>query len=258
MRRYVFIVLAAVGSGCSFLVHFDQQPCDQASECLPGSVCTDAGVCIDAGVQAPQDAGSNCTARETACGDGNDNDCDGLKDCADSDCGGVSCDDRDPCTTGEKCSGGSCATGTAVVCNTPPNSSCQQTNGRCEPGTGRCLYTSLSDGTGCGTGVSSRCCAGACVNTASNVTNCGGCGIVCTTGQLCQGIEMSSCAVGEPSNTSGRCGCGTGIGCPSFGPDGGNAQTCGLNGRCAPTTATQCAPGQMLGDAGVCANYCRY
>jgi hypothetical protein len=257
---------ATVVAGCSLLTQFDPeaQPCDAAGQCSLGYDCVlnadgDGGVCKsnDGGVTM-NDAGTTdaggCTARETECGDGRDNDCDNSTDCADSDCSGVACDDRDPCTTGEVCSAGSCPRGNAVVCNTPPNP-CQQPTGSCEAGTGRCLYGSLPDGTTCGAGQASRCCSGTCINTTLNGSHCGGCGITCSAMQVCQPIDSSGCRPAEPSNTSGRCTCTGAAGCP-------NGQTC-TNGVCYPTLPTQCAAGQGVqattaADGGTCGFYCRY
>lgn len=249
MRWFVPILAAVIGSGCSLLVHFDpeSQPCDSAGACLTGYFCSDAGLC-----QSRGDAGDNCTATETACGDGADNDCDGAKDCADSDCGGLGCNDLNACTTGETCSGGTCGRGSAVVCNTPPpNSPCLNPNGSCEAGTGRCVYPTMADGSLCGAGQAVRCCAGTCVNLTISGPNCGGCGIACSGTQTCQPIEQSTCGVGEPANTSGRCGCAAGSACP-------NRQTCGTDGRCYPNAASDCAPSQQVADGGTCAPYCRY
>jgi len=252
MRRFVLILAAVSSSGCSLLVHFDpeSQPCDSAGECLAGYLCSDAGLCkaTDGGTDGGGSDGSACVTRETACGDRLDNDCDGQTDCADSDCGGVACDDRDACTTGETCSGGSCPRGSPVVCTS--TNPCQTAAGSCEAGTGRCIFASLADGTACGAGQAARCCAGTCINTTINTTNCGGCGLACATGQSCQSIDQSGCIATEPMNTSGRCTCATGVPCPG-------GQTC-TNGRCVPQAATQCAPGQSLADAGLCTGYCRY
>ena len=262
------VLAAAVVAGCSLLVQFDPeaQPCDSAGQCSVGFSCVpdpggDGGVCKsnDGGTVTP-DAGqpdaSTCSARETLCGDMRDNDCDNAIDCADSDCMGVACDDRDSCTTGEVCSGGTCARGTPIVCNNPPNP-CQQMSGTCEAGTGRCVYNSLPDGTTCGAGRASRCCSGTCINTTLNGSHCGGCNLGCSSQQVCQPIDSSGCVPAEPANTSGRCTCNvaTDAGCP-------NGQTC-TNGVCFPSLATQCAPAQAVAvttsaDGGTCGFYCRY
>lgn len=256
MRWLSPMVLAL--SGCSFLLQFDPetQPCDPAGLCGPSYFCSDAGLCqYDDGGQRFGDAGapdaSSCTAREEACGDGRDDDCDGQTDCADSDCNGVTCDDRDPCTTAEVCATGVCARGAAVQCNTP--SPCQSGPGTCEAGTGRCLYGALADGTVCGAGQAARCCTGTCVNTTLNTTHCGGCRLACSTGEVCQPLDMSGCSPLEPANTSGRCTCSSNVPCP-------DGQICS-NGTCKPTGAADCAAGQSVrlsADGGSCGTFCSY
>ena len=253
MRWFGLILVAAWVSGCSCLVQFDPetQLCDSANLCLPGFLCSDAGLCkaTDGGVDNQTDGGP--TPRETLCGDFLDNDRDGQTDCADSDCAAAACDDRDACTTGEKCSGGTCLRGTAVTCDTPPNP-CQQPTGSCEAGSGRCVYLSRTDGTACGAGMAARCCSGTCINTTLNATNCGGCGLACAAGQVCQPIDQAMCVTPDPAMTSGRCTCNAagGAGCP------GN-QACTASNVCSPGTASQCAPMQSVG-AGMCTAYCRY
>ncbi|MFO0598175.1 MAG: hypothetical protein U0228_22925 [Myxococcaceae bacterium] len=271
-RPALALCLAALASGCSLLIQFDHdsQPCDSAGECAPTHTCV-AGVCRpnDGGV-TPTGGGTGgggavgggggttgggtgdggCTTRETACGNGVDDDCDGLKDCADSDCSGLVCNDGDPCTDGEVCSNSTCMRGPAKVCNTPPTP-CQSSTGTCTPGTGVCVYTSLPDGTSCGAKVADRCCGGTCVNTTLVTAHCGGCGLACGTGQLCQSINQSACGR-DPIDTSGRCSCSGTAPCPA-------GQTCGINNFCVPTAVAQCAPGEVIANAdGGCSNYCRY
>lgn len=260
MRGFGLMVAASMLSSCSFLVQFDPetQPCDSAGLCLDGYTCVsvgDGGLCRanDGGVSDAGSTDAGCVpraARETNCGDGRDDDCDGQVDCVDVDCGGLTCDDHVPCTTGETCSLGTCRGGTQVVCNTPPNG-CQASSGSCETSTGACLYASLPDGTLCGGAPSSRCCGGSCKNLTLVSTDCGGCGLSCASGQVCQPINQSACGL-EPIDTSGRCSCNATAPCP-------NGQTCASNGFCKPTSPAECAPGQSVGDGGLsCETYCRY
>lgn len=253
MRGLSVALFGCVFAGCSFLVQFDpeSQPCDSAGACKPGYQCveglcrsTDGGLELDGGVD-----GGGCQATETVCGDGLDDDCDGRTDCADTDCNTQGCDDGNPCTTGETCTASACSGGRPLVCNTPPTP-CQNASGVCEAGTGRCLYASLADGTQCGTASSARCCGGTCVNTTVNGSNCGGCGLVCSPGQVCQDLTRTSC--NEPADTSGRCACSTTAPCPQ-------GQRCGTNGFCNPASVTQCATGQTVSTtAAACGAYCRY
>ena len=74
----------------------------------------------DAGATGPRDAGS-CTptaTSETSCGDGIDDDCNGLTDCADPACAGQSCGGAGTCSTGGTCNGGACTGGTLKPANT--------------------------------------------------------------------------------------------------------------------------------------------
>lgn len=251
------MLLAGVVSGCSLLVQFDPetQPCDSAGACGVGYFCSDAGLCKSNGGGDPSDGGgtdaSSCTLRETACGDGLDNDCDTLTDCADPDCAGMGCNDRDPCTTGETCGAGLCRRGTPMICNAPPTPACQAISGSCQADAGRCVYAAFPDGTVCGAGQSSRCCTGTCINISLNSANCGGCGLACASGQMCQPLERSACVNPEPAATTGRCTCSTAGGaCPG-------GQTCSSS-TCRPSANSQCAPGGSLGDGGLCGAYCQY
>lgn len=252
MRRLLPLFAATAIVSCSLLVQFDPetQPCDTGGLCADGFVCvmgTDGGICkrSDGGVE-PMDA-STCAMRETVCDDGRDEDCDGQTDCLDADCAGLACDDKNLCTTGETCQSGQCRGGTTKTCTTP-SSICQLDAGTCIPATGECRYESQPDGTSCGSGVSARCCNGACTDLATSAENCGGCGLACATGQTCQPINLTTCF--EPLNTSGRCSCSTT--CPG-------SQLCASNSFCKPATPGDCAPRQVVVDAGsTCLPYCRY
>lgn len=250
VRTLSLIALAGWLAGCSLLVRFDPetQPCDTLSLCLPGYACSDAGLCksTDAGFI---DA-SVGTASETACADGLDDDGDGRTDCADPDCAGHSCDDRDACTTGEACSNGTCTRGNLTICNTPLTP-CQESNGTCEASSGQCLYAPLADGASCGAGQAARCCAGTCIDTAVNPAHCGGCGLACNTVERCQALDQSGCAIPEPANTSARCSCDGGASCPG-------GQVCSPSGVCLPPSNDRCAPGQSAADAGLCGSFCSY
>lgn len=261
--RWCGVLMAGWVAGCSLLVESqfkEPQPCEPVTgACDFGYRCSDAGFCLSSDGGAPVDAGpadaGGCDLREALCGDTRDNDCDNLTDCADPDCGGLACDDRDVCTTGERCSGTTCMRGTPVVCNTPAD--CQAANGSCEAGTGRCVYPALRDGTLCGAPLAFRCCTGSCINTSINPAHCGGCGLACGTGQTCQSLE--ACSMTEPANTSGRCTCNAATAPTCPGTDGGASQVCTSGNTCRPANNTQCAPGQTIADGGLaCGTYCRY
>jgi hypothetical protein len=246
------LLLMLVASGCTLLTQFDpnSQPCDSAGECLTGFACVDK-ICrsLDGGAVADAGTDGGGGTRETNCADGMDDDLDGMRDCADPDCNAQSCNDGDACTVGDVCSAGACMRGTPKQCTMPP-SPCQQSVGSCEAGTGRCVHAPLADGTSCGSRPAERCCGGTCVNITLVTNHCGGCGLTCASGQLCQSINQSSCAM-EPADTSGRCSCGPGSPCPM-------GQTCGTSGYCVPMAAAQCAPGETVAMMAGCQAYCRY
>ena len=254
MFRLALLIASCVAlTACSLIVQFDpnMQPCDEAGLCGPNAVCVnslckfnDGGLTFDAGVDA-----GNCAARETRCTDGLDDDCDGVKDCADGDCAGQRCEDGDPCTVGETCVNNACPRGAAKDCSAP-STPCQTARGTCSPDSGVCLYGALPEGTSCGSTVGARCCGGACINTSVNSANCGGCGIACGTGQLCQSINQSSCATREPVDTSGRCSCSAGVPCPM-------GQSC-VSGFCVPVLPSHCATGENIAMSVGCQPYCRY
>jgi hypothetical protein len=254
MFRFTLVVVSCALTACTAIVQFDPetQPCDESGACLDHYACVsgfckynDGGITLDAGVDA-----GNCAARETKCGDGIDEDCDGMKDCADSDCAAQACNDGDLCTVGETCSAstGTCQRGTAKDCSSP--SPCQTARGTCQPTTGMCVYAAQVDGTSCGSTVAARCCAGSCINTNSSVTNCGGCGIICGAAQACQSINASSCSNTEPVDTSGRCGCSASVACP-------NGQSC-VSGFCVPVLVSHCAMNETIAMSTGCQPYCRY
>lgn len=106
--------------------------------------CSGAADCAD-----PSCAGAgSCEASEASCGDGVDNDGDRLIDCADPDCDGRACNDGNPCTVNDRCSGGIC-TVTPVICASPPTA-CHEPSGTCA-GDGGCVY-GVDAGTSCSGG----------------------------------------------------------------------------------------------------------
>jgi hypothetical protein len=66
---------------------------------------------------------------ETSCGDGADDDCDGLTDCADPDCEGVACDDGQYCNGTDLCAAGTCGGHAGDPC--VAGSTCDESLDRC-------------------------------------------------------------------------------------------------------------------------------
>ncbi len=174
---------------------------DRAGACEADEYCdrTD-GACVpvpgagprvpDAG--PPEDADPTLDAcRAEVCGNGVDDDCDGVLDCEDTECAGAACDDGDACTHTDVCdpsrtAGGSCA-GMAVADGT----SCLDDGNECTTDVcalGRCTHPNLTDGQRCSLG---RCCSGTCFDVLSDPTNCGVCGI------RCPGAEAARCTLGS-------------------------------------------------------------
>jgi hypothetical protein len=78
------------------------ESCEPVSGCQPGDPpCSEPQACVEPGAFC-------CTVQVEICNDRLDNDCDGIRDCADSDCFGMpgcSCDGDGICEAGESCRG---------------------------------------------------------------------------------------------------------------------------------------------------------
>ena len=203
---------------------------------------------------------------ETACGDGADDDGDGLTDCEDPDCAAQSCGDALSCSGARACRDGACAA-TTLVCDAPP--SCHGP-GTCVEGSG-CVYPidpsgACSDGDPCTTdhcALDGGCAstpitcdappAGACWKPLGLCDGDGGCryvgdvdagctdGNACTVSDRCQsdgtcrGVP-TSCPARDCFVTSGQCNADGG--CLYAAIDAGSA--CGAGGQCNPLGA--CLP----------------
>ncbi len=73
------------------------------------------------------------------CGDGRDNDCNGLGDCADASCEAKSCSESAACTDGAVCIAGACTGGGPTVCTQTANP-CREQTGTCDAAKGGCQY----------------------------------------------------------------------------------------------------------------------
>lgn len=130
----------------------DDSRCDASELCEPQLGC----------VPRPggDDAGVSCAAVESSCSDGEDDDCDGAIDCADSDCLGTPCDDGSVCTEADVCRGDGTCGGTPIQCN--DGNPC--TDDACDPA-GGCTFTdntaACDDGFWCN--GPDRCSEGLCV-----------------------------------------------------------------------------------------------
>ncbi|UJR84918.1 hypothetical protein [Sandaracinus amylolyticus] len=113
-----------------------------------------------------------CATNETACDDGEDEDCDDLVDCADPDCLAVTCDDGSACTSDDACTSDGTCDGTSIECD--DGEVC--TADSCDPSTG-CAHDPVEGGCDDGSACteSDTCVEGACVGTA----------ITCDDGNVC-------------------------------------------------------------------------
>lgn len=189
-----------------------------------------------------------------SCTDGVDNDCDNSTDCGDSDCATKACDDRNPCTTGDTCSGAACA-GMLVSCGNPPVE-CRTNAGMCMGDAG-CVWPFATVGTPCD--------AGACDNS-------GNCGPADRELNCADGVDDPSdsdtlvdCLDPDCSSTGASCDagpcvlgatCQTNTACTGTAKTCDTPGTCQMGGACNPTNG-QCiyanaAPGSMCSDGNAC------
>lgn len=286
-----------------------QQSCAEAicvgGQCLAASVherCAEREYCdvelgcqvdntpVDATVDAPTDArddttGDACSATETACGDGRDNDCDGQSDCDDPDCANLACDDGDACTTMDRCGDMGCE-GTAMDCddsNPCTDDSCsggvctnENNTASCDDGDA-CTENDTCSGGSCG--GSPRTCndsnpctddscnpGSGCIHTpraehstcGTDRRCCGGsCVNIRTDPNHCSGCGQA-CAPGFPCvihQNRPTCDCTANSQC-----NGGTGQVCSptYDLTCACTSSAGCVGPQTCIDVAGARNYCTY
>ncbi|HJL17508.1 MAG TPA: hypothetical protein RMH99_17705, partial [Sandaracinaceae bacterium LLY-WYZ-13_1] len=230
----------------------DDTRCGPGGRCDPTAGC--AGGPVDGGARdaggpdaGPVDAGP-CAASERACDDGLDEDCDHAVDCADDDCGGRACDDGDPCTHGDVCTGGRCE-GTAIVC---ADDDC--VTRRCD-GTASCVETPRADGVGCtdeGNPCTDDVCGGGRCTHPSRTGTCPDDGNPCTT-DLCSGGACTHPSRPDGTSLGGfdRC-CGGAPVDVSSDPD--HCGACGL--RCSGSYACTVYDGHPTCDCGAANSEC--
>jgi hypothetical protein len=151
---------------------------------------------------------------------------------------GTGCDDGNPCTVSDVCSGASCSGGTPRNCsdgNPCTADSCNTSSG--------CVNTPMAEHSVCGASYQ-RCCGGSCVDTRSSEAHCGGCGINCAAGFNCV-------------NYSGRtvCECTANTQCP-----GGADHICSptYDYHCGCRTSAVCPGPMTCVDVAGALNYCTY
>ena len=161
--------------------------CDDGNACTTDSCNNDTGECVHENVAdgtACED-GLACTVNDSCtngeCKGGQEKDCSSLDDqcntgvCDESARGciaqprkdGTTCDDGNKCTINDQCKKGSCQ-GESRTCD--DGNAC--TLGQCDPETGKCVYSTLPDGTKCGDCM--ICSTGKCIQDTTCVSNNGG------------------------------------------------------------------------------------
>ena len=215
--------------------------CDDDDDCSITSSCDGEGACVPEEIVECEDPPSDCYAATGEC-DPIDGSC--SYEMLDA---GTACDDGDGCTEDDTCdAAGTCTPG--PMC--PDAGPCETAS--CMPG-GICMYPAVADGTQCGALPRDRCCAGTCVDIASDVNNCGGCGITCDAGFGCDDVANTAGCDPAPSDTSGRCTCSGNVNCDP-------GQVCRTQepyvNLCTPESADAC-PGIFV-NIDFCPNYCAY
>lgn len=227
------------------------------TDCIGAGSCTScrAGTCVDATAvletlgSSPRCPPPGCLAlgpRETVCGDGMDDDCDGRVDCLDPDCG---CDAGTCVASGAESTSAACSDGIDNDCDgltdCEETSDCVLEEGpeNCDNGldddcdgetdcfdTGCCAALSCA-GLRCG-GGGLRCCGGRCTNTWSDRENCGACGLSCAAGRSCD--RPSARAGGSLGAAACRCALSSGECSPRLCEehDGSRFCNCSSDGEC--------------------------
>lgn len=193
-----------------------------------GCLCQDSPV-SDAGPDTiVPDAGPDgpvCPATETACTDGLDDDCDGMADCADSDCLGASCDDGFFCTNEDKCGADGACSDTVPTCP----SFCSEGTASCEEcmGDADCGAVTFGAWGACG-GFSGTCGESGTRSRPVMTPRCsaGTCTVESTTGS--EACSRSTTGVSCGSTTTG-----------SYGGCGGFSNACDTTGTQSRTITTR-------------------
>ncbi len=157
-----------VDGDCDGMRDCADSDCDTLACGTAGQICT-AGTCSCTGAST-----------ETVCDNALDDDCDGATDCADTDC------DTRVCGAQDVGAWGACG-GYSNACDTTGTQSRTITDRACGGSACHTMSTTetractrtVADGTSCGT-TWMRCCAGTCVNLATDDRHCGACRVDCT------------------------------------------------------------------------------
>jgi hypothetical protein len=238
------------GADANLLVEYKMQAAGDTDACT-GTLCN--GICTTTSAD-PANCGScgNACASGTPCSGGNCTS--GAPQCtSNADCtGGLVCvgGTCQACTSGSQCSAGQVCTSGVCVTPTQPNGAACNNASQCSSTfcvAGVCCQNSCSIQNGSPSCTGGTCAVASCnsgfadcnssaidgceVNTRTDLNNCGGCGIKCSTGQTCTG---GTCVAAAPTcfdgikngnETDVDCGGGTCGKCA-------NGKTCVVNNDC--------------------------
>ena len=197
--------------------------CDDGDACTTQDACNGNGTCSGNSVACNTPPNNQCFNSPGSCSGGN---CSYTKKPV-----GTGCNDGNSCTVTDECNADGVCVGSAMVCNSPPNTQCFNSPGSCSDGA--CSYSRKPAGTSCDDGNS------------------------CTMGDACNpdgmcvgsGLSCNSPPNNQCFNTPGSCSGGS---CsymkkdPGTGCSDGNACTdgdrCNADGECAGNPITCNAP----------------
>lgn len=141
----------------------------------------------------------------------------------------VGCKTDDECkATNQKCNQ---ASHRCVDCSGDGDCAALGPNGKCSP-SGKCVESCTGDGTPCGAG--GTCCAGLCVQLASDEQNCGACGKACSTTNNTPTCNAGQCVFAQCAQGYAHCAPpGDNTGCETNIRSAANCGKCGA--ACTPT-----------------------
>ena len=183
----------STGDGCAYGVGYPGECCSGtcASTDQDPNNCGACGVVCDGGICQGTCTTNSPQSCDPACGPG--------ETCVLGECSGPVCGSRDFCTTQDGQAGFCCGGGPGGTCLDADDFSSDPQNcgfcglscdgGACHNGTCQgsiCNYANQGAYCGGASDANSICCETACVNSAVDNDNCGGCGFVCTAGKVCQ------------------------------------------------------------------------
>ncbi len=170
--------------------------------------------------------GGTAQTNESLCADTRDNDCDGLTDCADSQCAGQTCG-----ANGRSCSGTTCA--------------CSGNGGTAQTNESLCSDTRDNDCDGLTDCADSQCAGQTC---GANGRSCSGTSCACSGNGGTAQTNESLCSDARDNDCDGLVDCAdsqcAGLGCGANGRTcSGTSCTCSGNGGAAQATETSCSDG---------------